>query len=214
MDGTCGWPCNSNRGCRQGNVNPGNNRFCFRGLCTCASQPALENGLDIKKSPRSFICPGSAPCTDISVGVVNPLETIGCVTDILDCRDDDPTVSSGWNSSCATYGTCGIGGYGYIWELPTLLVSQCWAQTGVGSHTSLPCPMSQRGRCAQQTFDGYNCGPFYDVECCFCGNKEWVDTDLYCSRTTNTFFECVRNADCPGPQTCTYDSIADFGFCS
>ena len=214
VDGTCGWSCNTNSDCRQGNANPGSNKVCFRGMCTCARNgPGLIDGVDIKRSPHSFICPGTAPCADITS--VIPYDAIGCVTDILDCRDNTPDIGAGWNASCATYGTCGIGGYGYSWEFPALRASECWTQTNVGSYLSLPCPMSQRGRCAIPEFVTiHDCGPLYDVECCYCGNKEWTDTDRYCSRTTHDFFDCTKNSDCPGPQNCNYDPVIDYGSCS
>jgi hypothetical protein len=212
MAGTCGWSCTVDGDCS----NVGNNNVCFRGMCTCQIPASGQDGVDISDSPRTYVCPGTAPCTDIVVAGVPLIDTVGCVGSNTQCFDE---FGVNWLSNCPLYSTCSTGSYGFIVNYPNNVdYMQCDGQDWTpGTYTGGPCPIAQHSRCFDpylQDVGGDDCGPYYNNYCCFCGNKEWNDRSKYCSRSTFDWFDCVKDNECSGGQTCSYDAIADYGFCS
>jgi hypothetical protein len=173
-------------------------------MCTC-QPPGAANPIDISNSSHSFICGSSAPCTITTIG----LNRVGCVIPNANTCTTGQTTAQ---AACTNFSTCNYGGYSTPSLLPAANYILC---EGVYvSQTSLPCPIAQRAKCGGPlTNGGYPCQPWSSIECCYCGSQERVDTTLYCSRTTRTWFSCVNDVDCGARLYCNYNLTTDFGSC-
>ncbi len=183
-------------------------------MCTCHpacgdTTPSNDTYIELAKTSRSFICGGGAPCARI---YSDEWDTIGCVVpDVVEdqCDAVDATTIA---ANCQTWTTSFIGVFADVAELPTALDLASGAYSV--DHADLPCPIGSRAF-GTNLDEGIHptCSDVNSLNCCFCGDKEWSDTSLYCSRTDYEWFECVEDDDCTGGDICYYNTTADNGYC-
>ena len=213
VGGTCGWSCVTDADCTGGNVNPGNNQRCYRGMCTCYANPPAGPA-DVLDTSRSFICGGGAPCgrlthnfpplIDYWACMIPPASESSCATEsALIVSDNCPT----WTTSYP--GHFLVGGSG-----ANTLFIVCGAYPVV--YSDYPCPIGMRSHPSLTLVPNpirAICADVPEQNCCFCGDEEWTDPNQFCSRTSFNWFECVKDTDCPMLETCSYDPNTDYGTC-